>query len=184
MLVLVSKNKDSPRIYIIDTSAILSGKPLPVDQQDFWTVEEVAEEFSPGGSSYRMFQYLREKGLSLHRPSKNAKRKVNQIIQKLGENLRLSSADRAVLSLAVDVDLMENVHAVILTDDYSIQNIASVLKIEFQPISQKGITKTLKWIRRCQGCKRVLSSDESVCPICGSNAQFVVDKKEGKNQDK
>jgi len=169
------KNERSTTIYIIDTSAVLSGKPLPVDQQECWTVEEINAEFSEGGSSWRMFQYLLEKGLSLHRPSDSAIKKVKSIIQKMGETKRLSIADQSVLALAIDVKNMMK-KPVILTDDYSIQNIASVLKVQFQSISQKGITKTFKWIRRCRGCGRVLSADESICPICGSTAKYVVDK--------
>ncbi|MBS3778136.1 MAG: NOB1 family endonuclease [Candidatus Thermoplasmatota archaeon] len=172
---MVNDNQRSSIIYIIDTSAVLSGKPLPVDQQECWTVEEIDAEFSKGGSSWRMFQYLREKGLSLHRPSDSSIKKVRSIIQKMGETKRLSTADQSVLALAVDIKKMKK-KAVILTDDYSIQNIASVLDVAFQPVSQRGITKTFKWIRRCQGCRRVLSADESICPICGSTAKYVVDK--------
>lgn len=140
-------------------------------------MEEIAEEFSVGGASYRMFQYLREKGLTLHRPSDRAKKKIQLAIERMGESLRLSVADKSVLALAVDVESVAGKKAVILTDDYSIQNIASVLEISFQPISQTGITKTFKWIRRCRGCGRLLSHKETVCPICGSTAKFVVDKK-------
>jgi len=176
------KKKDPPTIFIIDTSAILSGKPLPVDQQPCWTVEEIADEFSSGGSSWRMFQYLLEKGLNLHRPSKEAKQQVTEIISTMGETQRLSKADQAVLALAVDAKSNKKEKIIILTDDYSIQNIASVLNIQFQSLSQKGITKTFKWIRRCRGCGRVLSSDEKICPICGSTAKFVVDKQSKKNK--
>jgi UPF0271 protein len=168
--------KDQSIVFIIDSSAILSGKPLPVDQQCCWTVDEIASEFSEGGSSWRMFQYLKEKGLSIRKPSNEAKKMVNETINKLGETLRLSNADQSVLALAVDVSFDKEKKPVILTDDYSIQNIASVLDIEIQSISQKGITKTFKWIRRCRGCGRILLPDESVCKICGSTAKFVVDK--------
>ncbi len=171
-------------IYIIDTSALLSGKPFPIDEEECWTVEEIANEFSEGGVSFRTFIYLREKGLSIHQPTIQAKKKVSNIIEKMGETSRLSSADKAVLALAVDVQDNKKTKAVILTDDYSIQNIASVLHIPFQAISQRGITKTFKWIRRCNGCGRTLSSTESVCPICGSNARDVIDRSQPKKKKK
>jgi UPF0271 protein len=170
------KQYDESVIYIIDSSAVLSGKPLPLDQQQCWTAEEISNEFSVGGSSYRMFQYLREKGLSLHRPTEESKKIVNATIKQMGESLRLSSADQAILALAVDVMHTEKKKAIILTDDYSIQNLASVLNITFQTVSQTGITKTFKWTRRCSGCGRKLKNDESDCKICGSPARFVVDK--------
>ncbi len=167
---------DETAIYIIDSSAVLSGKPLPLDQQQCWTAEEITKEFSVGGSSYRMFQYLLEKGLKLHCPTEESKKIVQEIVKRMGEELRLSSADRAILALAVDVKRVKQGKAIILTDDYSIQNIASLLNIEFQSISQSGITKTFKWIRRCRGCGRSLTNNESDCRICGSPARFVVDK--------
>jgi endoribonuclease Nob1 len=180
----MTKEKDEKHstIYIIDTSAVLSGKPFPVDEEECWTVEEIANEFSEGGLSFRTFIYLREKGLSIHQPSIQAKKKVSIIIEKMGETSRLSSADKAVLALAVDVQEKKKIKAVILTDDYSIQNIASVLHIPFQSISQHGITKTFKWIRRCSGCGRTLSSNESVCSICGSNARDVIDRSQSKKK--
>lgn len=162
---------------------ILSGKPFPIDQQESWTTDEIAEEFSKGGPSYRMFQYLREKGLSLHCPSEDALKKINTIVEKMGETLRLSDADKALLALAVDVTTIPGKKPIILTDDYSIQNIASMLSIKFQSVTQSGITKTFKWIRRCQGCGRILSDTESICPICGSKAKFIVSEKM-KNQKK
>jgi len=163
-------------VFLIDSSAILSGKPLPVDQELCWTVEEIASEFSEGGPSWRMFQYLREKGLSIRQPTEQAKKIIVETMKRLGENLRLSIADQMVLALAVDVSNEKDKKPVLLSDDYSIQNIASVLDISVQSISQKGITKTFKWIRRCRGCGRILSPEESVCKICGSTAKFVVDK--------
>lgn len=128
-----------------------------------------------------MFQYLQEKGLTLHRPSEKAKAKIRQVVNKMGEKKRLSLADQEVLALALDVNAMKEKKPIILTDDYSIQNIASVLKISYQPVSQKGITKTFKWIRRCRGCGRKLTDQEEECPICGSTAKYVVDK-EKKNK--
>lgn len=134
-----------------------------------------------------MFQYLREKGLQLHRPSNKALEKIQHAIEQMGEKKRLSTADQSVLALAFDLNETEGKKAIILSDDYSIQNIASVLHIHFQSVSQKGITKTFKWIRRCRGCGRKLSEEETECPICGSSAKFVVDKqcrkKHTKNSD-
>ena len=89
----------------------------------------------------------------------------------------MNDADQSVLALAVDVNGKKDKKAIILTDDYSIQNIASVLHIKFQTITQSGITKTFKWKRICKGCKRELNTDEAECYICGSEAHFVVDKK-------
>ncbi|MDG6218241.1 MAG: NOB1 family endonuclease [Candidatus Thermoplasmatota archaeon] len=174
------KDKKQSIIYLIDSSALLSGKPFPLDEEECWTVEEIANEFSPGGASFRNFVYLQEKGLRIHQPSEQAKKKVALVIEKMGEKNRLSIADQAILALAVDVKDNVQKQAVILTDDYSIQNIARVLQIKVQGISKRGITKTFKWRQRCRGCGRLLSQDESTCRICGSDACYVVDTSQPK----
>ena len=113
----------------------------------------------------------------MHRPSQEARKKIQRVLNKLGETHRLSPADQSLLALAMDIQLTHGKKPILLTDDYSIQNVAHLLQISFQPLSQRGITKTFKWIRRCRGCKRTLSSNETICPICGSSGKDVVVKK-------
>ncbi|MEM4509064.1 MAG: ribonuclease VapC, partial [Archaeoglobaceae archaeon] len=54
---------------------------------------------------------------------------------------------------------------VLVTDDYSIQNVAMALGIEFESVIHPRISKGFKWVRICRGCGRKVESD--VCPICG-----------------
>ncbi|UCG68096.1 MAG: DNA-binding protein, partial [Thermoplasmata archaeon] len=67
------------------------------------------------------------------------------------------------LSLALELD------CVLLTDDYSIQNIAAKLNVKSRGIAQEGIKETIKWRLRCKGCGRYWEKIHDSCPVCGSD---------------
>jgi UPF0271 protein len=156
------------QFFIIDTSAILSGKPIRLDNISIVTTPAVSNELSPGGRDFRTFELLKETGLAIHAPSKEAINRVKKTAQETGDDSRLSLADIEIVALAIDINKESNQEATILTDDYSIQNIASTLQIKFQVFSQKGITKKFKWVSRCPGCKKQFNEITKICPVCGT----------------
>jgi endoribonuclease Nob1 len=168
------------QIFILDTSAILSGKPLYGACDVMMTVPGVSAELKPGGRDYRTFELLQETGLSIHAPSLEALSLIKQAALKTGDSQRLSSADLEVLALAVDVNKEKDTEAVILTDDYSIQNVAVSLHILFVGVSQKEIKKKFKWVFRCPACKKQCADGTTICPICGSALRSPSQKKKNR----
>jgi len=164
------------KVFIIDTSAILSGKPINIIG-DMVTSSSVSDEFSPGGRSYRSFQFLVEKGLKVMFPSSESVNKINRKSVEIGEENRLSKADKDILALALDFLKLNNKEVIILTDDYSIQNIAVVFKIKFESVNQIGITKKFKWSYRCQGCGKKFKEHINICPICGAEIKTIISNK-------
>ena len=162
------------RIFIIDTSAILSGKPINLDNAIMITTSSVSNELKPGGRDYQALQFLMEKGLSISSPSQDSIDKIKTISNETGDLDRLSEADMSVLALALDINTDDDKEAVIFTDDYSIQNVAHVLNIKFESISQRGITKRFIWSRRCLGCGKNFKENLKTCPICGSATKNIV----------
>ncbi len=156
------------QVFIIDTSAILSGRPIRFDNVSIITAPAVSNELSPGGRDFRIFELLKETGLVIHAPSKEAINQVKKTAQETGDDTKLSSADIEIVALAIDINKEPDQEATILTDDYSIQNVASTLKIKFQGFSQNGITKKFKWVSRCPGCKKQFNEITKFCPICGT----------------
>ncbi|MEF8879622.1 MAG: NOB1 family endonuclease [Candidatus Thermoplasmatota archaeon] len=157
-------------MYIVDTSAILSGKPLQFNQSELVTTPGVTKELSPGGKDYRNFVFLQEKGLKTIYPSDEAMNKINAESKKTGDKKRLSDTDKEILAAALDLQ-QKTPQATILTDDYSIQNMADSLNIKYENISQRGIKKKFKWATRCRGCGRYFKEDIDVCPVCGSETK-------------
>jgi endoribonuclease Nob1 len=156
------------QFFIIDTSAILSGKPIRLDNISIVTTPAVSNELSPGGRDFRTFELLKETGLTIRAPSKEAINRVKKTAQETGDDSRLSLADIEIVALAIDINKESEQEATILTDDYSIQNIVSTLQIKFQVFSQKGITKKFKWVSRCPGCKKQFNEITKICPVCGT----------------
>jgi UPF0271 protein len=165
------------QILIIDTSAILSGKPINFPDSEMITTPSVSEELSPGGRDYRNFEFLKEKGLIIQSPSKESILKIKKIAEETGDINRLSNADIELLALALDKIMMKNRDVCILTDDYSIQNIANNLNIDYKNISQRGITKNFKWYCRCPGCGKQFKASIKICPICGTETKIAIGQK-------
>jgi UPF0271 protein len=156
------------KVFIVDTSAILSGKSINLDNASLLTTPGVSDELTPGGRDFQIFELLKELGLQVHIPSKTAIDIVKKTAQETGDDRRLSQADIEIVALAFDFHKKPNQDVILLSDDYSIQNIASVLNIRYEGIVQKGITKKFKWASRCPGCKRKFNDIIKICPICGT----------------
>ena len=82
-----------------------------------------------------------------------------------------SENDLALVSLALERS------ALLITDDYRMQNIASFLDIEWQGVSEVGIREVWSWNLVCSGCKREYDAPESTdakqknygeCHDCGA----------------
>lgn len=171
-------NEHKKKIFIIDTSAILSGKPLIFNNAQFITTKNIEKEIKPGGKDYENYIYLKEKCLILKTPTNESLKKIKEISKKTGDIDRLSFFDIEILAIAIDENKQKNADVIILTDDYSIQNVAIFIKLKFESLNQNGITKKFKWINRCRGCGKKFKDNITVCPICGSDTKKTVIKKE------
>lgn len=179
----MNKTKET-KIYVIDTSAILSGKPLNFSDAEILTTFSMSSELKPGGKDYQNFMYLKDKGLKFQSPSEKSIDFIKTTSKKTGDFGRISKVDLEILALAWDLN-KQGFNCIILSDDYSIQNIASELDLKFESIAQKGITKKLKWGVKCTGCGKKFKEDISICSICGSDTKkIVIGGKEIKNKSK
>ena len=165
------------KTYILDTSAILSGKFLNLDDAELFTTNSVSKEINPGGRDYQNFQFLKEKVLTILSPSKKSVTYVKDKSADTGDIDRLSDTDLDILSLAYQLK-NDNKDPIILTDDFSIQNVAEFLKLRYKGINQKIITKKLIWTYRCRGCGKKFEDNIKICPICGANTKKIVSSEE------
>jgi UPF0271 protein len=166
------------KIYILDTSALLSGKPIDLNNSIIATTPKISDELKPSGRDYQAFQFLKEKGLSLLYPTNESINEIDRTAIDTGDIDRLSQADKELLAVALDIKKKAEKRPIILTDDYSIQNVANILDIEYENISEPGIKKRFKWITRCCGCGKRFEESIHKCPICGSKTKNIIFKKE------
>jgi|Deesub1362A_J573_1020465.scaffolds.fasta_scaffold00872_20 UPF0271 protein len=146
--------------YIIDSSAIFFRKGL---YPSMVTVPEVIKEIRDSSS----VDYLSFIDLEVKEPDGSCVEEIEKIAKRSGDIYRLSETDIKLLALALTVR-KEGFEPVIVTDDYSIQNVAKIAQLKTDSIIQKGISKEFMWIRRCRGCKREVEDGTERCPICGS----------------
>ena len=172
---LMDSTKKSKTI-IIDTSAVLSGKPINFDNILIVTTPGVSNELKPGGKDYRNLQFLFEKGLLIQEPTRKSIEYIQDISKKTGDVARLSNTDVEILALSLDLNRKSKNEIIILSDDYSIQNVSNFLKIRFLNISQPGITKRFKWSYKCRGCGKKYNNNTKICNICGSKIKIYISK--------
>lgn len=87
---------------------------------------------------------------------------VEEAARKTGDLGRLSPVDMTVVALALDVG------GTVLSDDFSILNVCTVMNIPNKPVGTAGIKKVEKWNYQCIGCKKWFKEKANECPICGS----------------
>jgi UPF0271 protein len=118
--------------------------------------------------SMRFNTALKESRLRVKAPDDLYMVEVGKASGTLGDML-LSQADQQVLALALELrDIGFNPQ--IVTDDYSIQNVADLLGLEFTSLMTYGIRYRLYWIRYCPACRRKFQStcQDKRCEICGT----------------
>ena len=148
---------------VLDASAVLSGVPIPAT--DELLMPPLIEAELGHAWARRKLEYLKEVCLRVQEPSRAAVEAVKAKCRETGDDARLSEADIHVLALARETG------STILTDDYSIQNIARSQGIPYRPVSQKGIDAVFVWKYRCKGCKKIFDAAVKECPICGSEVR-------------
>lgn len=149
--------------YVLDTSVLYYGKDLP---QGFECVitPGVVRELDKEGMSARL-ELLMATRVRVSSPSERSLRKVSEESEKTGDSRRLSEADKELLALALDLGYE------LLTDDYSIQNLARAMGIPARGFDQKGIAEVFVWQAKCKGCGKLFPADVRVCDVCGTETR-------------
>jgi UPF0271 protein len=154
----------------LDTSAFLAGfDPFSVSAEQV-TVLNVEEEIRTNSMTWVRFKAATESGKVLvKKPSEETRRQVEVCAVQVGDSFFLSEADKQVLALALELKIAL-CNPSIVTDDYSIQNVAKRLGIEFTSLATLGIRRALEWIRYCPACHREYAANRvSIeCDVCGT----------------
>jgi len=102
-------------------------------------------------------------------PSWKCLESVRTSATSLGDSFFLSETDKQVLALALEAK-MRGDDPQIATDDYSIQNVAKQLGLQYVSMATFGIKRMLTWVRYCPACHRQYPANfkAAECPICGT----------------
>jgi len=158
------------KVVILDTSAFIAGfDPFSIKNEQYSVPMVEKELFSDSLSWTRFNAAVENKRLHIKEPSAEFVKRVKDASRTVGDISFLSEADLQVLALALEVR-NSGEKPLIVTDDYSIQNVANQLGVEFAPLMTFGIKFRLQWIRYCPACYRKYPSDYKLknCKICGT----------------
>jgi UPF0271 protein len=157
-------------VLVLDTSAFIGGFDALSITDRVYTVHAVGQELISNSMTYTRFKTAVESGkLQMRTPSNIYLGLVNESSKTVGDILFLSGVDKQVLALALELK-SQGEKPLIVTDDYSIQNVANQLGLEFAPLLTFGIRYRLNWTIYCPACHREYSPDYKgkTCEACGT----------------
>jgi UPF0271 protein len=158
------------RVIVLDTSAFIAGfDPLAVPEKQY-TVPEVKKELIAGSMPWMRFNAaIENRKLMIRNPKSSVLQEILEASRKVGDLRYLSEADLQVLALALELKSRGS-SPLIITDDYSIQNVANKIDVEFTSLMTFGIKFRFKWILYCPACFRKYPSDYKfkICEVCGT----------------
>ncbi|MEM3824234.1 MAG: hypothetical protein QXH87_04800 [Candidatus Bathyarchaeia archaeon] len=154
----------------MDTSAFVAGfDPFSVKEEQY-TVPMVKDEIAGNFTLLFRFKIAMESGkVKVKVPDNIYLEQAKMSATIVGDAFFLSEADLQVLALALQLK-MHGYSPLVATDDYSIQNVAKHMNIEFVSLATFGIRLPLKWLRYCPACRRKYPADFKFrrCSICGT----------------
>jgi UPF0271 protein len=155
---------------VLDTSAFLAGfDPFSVNE-DQVTVPTVEEELRTNSIAWVRFKTATENGkIKIKTSTEEYWNNVKASASKVGDAFYLSETDTQVLALALELKAAGD-NPQIVTDDYSIQNVATQMGIEFASLATFGIRRLLEWVRYCPACRKQYPADynSTKCAVCGT----------------
>jgi len=155
---------------VLDTSAFVVGfDPSSINEEQF-TVPMVKEEMKPGSMAWVRLKTAVESGkLKVKNPLEKSLDEVKASATSVGDSFFLSETDLQILALALELKT-SGYYPLIVTDDYSIQNVATQIGIEFASLATFGIRRFLEWVRYCPACHREYPANYNSrkCAVCGT----------------
>ena len=151
------------KVLVLDTSAVIAGFVPGLADAEQVTVQEVLEEARDLCSKLELETAVLAGRVKVVEPSKNSLAKVQTKVRHTGDVV--SETDVKLLALALD---LESTKAQLVTDDYAIQNLASLLDVPYKRVAMPGIKEVLRWETVCPACGRRYPPSVTRCQTCGS----------------
>lgn len=155
---------------LLDASAFIAGYDASDVRAEHYTVPSVRDELLGDGLIRLRFDTALEAGkIRLLAPADRYVDEVEGAAAKLGERRALSRADKELLALGLQLKA-EGKSPTIVSDDYSVQNAADLLDLEYKGLATMGIKRRFDWTIYCPGCRQNFIDLKigEACPVCGT----------------
>jgi len=165
----------SPTAYILDTRTFVAGA-LPSKLGDLYVTEGVLGEAQRTHRTMNRSVALMEEGrLKKAQAGKEDLRVVREHTAEIGEAGRLSEVDLGVAAAALRMSRAGR-SVVVVTDDYALQNLLSRMKLRYQRVTHKGISREVTYRYRCSVCGKLFDVPVDHCLDCGSPVERIRSK--------
>ncbi len=145
--------------HVVDTNVLIHGHNQKLPFEQVVTVPEVTQEIRSREAANR----FENENIEIRVPGKKAVEEVREKAKEI--NSSVSETDIKLVSLAKELG------AVLVTDDYHMQNLCIHLDTDWKPFLKEGIKEGLEWENVCINCGRKV--EKGKCPICGSKTKKV-----------
>jgi len=138
-----------------------------------YSVPAVRKELASNSMPWMRFNAAVEnRKLRVKAPRIPLLKRVKEASKRVGDVRYLSEADMQVLALALELK-SKGFEPLIVTDDYSIQNVANQIGVNFTSLMTYGIRFRFDWILYCPACHRKYPSDYKFksCEVCGTEVK-------------
>ena len=155
------------KVYVLDASAIIGGFSSK-KYQNFITASVIAE-IKDLKSKLILESAIEQRSITIMEPELMDIKNVSKVIRKSGDVLRLSEEDKNLVALAFKLKRESN-DPIVVTDDYSMQNVLKIVKIPYRSVLTEGIKGIYGWVKVCKGCKKKYPPEYMYdeCEICGT----------------
>ena len=106
------------------------------------------------------FEKLSASGLRIVSPGQVSIERVNAAAKTSRDTGVISPTDTDLLAVTLELE------GILYTDDFAIQNVATVLGVKTHPIAQRK-ARRIHWKYRCAGCGKYYNGPGE-CPVCGA----------------
>jgi len=146
---------------VLDSSAFYAGIPFSSNEPSYIT-SLVYNEIDHIKKDHDAVQILIEtKRLTINEPEEKFVTTSIDAAKKSGDFSNLSDEDISTIALSLQLG------AELVTDDFTISNVAKNLNIKVIPLMTSGIKNVIIWKYYCPGCKTNFSK-VTECPRCGN----------------
>ncbi|MCS7097271.1 MAG: nucleotide-binding protein [Candidatus Methanomethylicia archaeon] len=156
------------RVIILDSSAIINGyNPLLAVNEKQIMPACALNEILQKDEMEVVERAVELNKLELINPKNVFIVKVMDIADKTKDITYLSEVDISTIALALEFKEL-GYEPIVVTDDFSIQNILKYLEIKYLPVITRGIKRIIMWKLYCPACKREYYENIDTCSICGA----------------
>ncbi|MDV0446619.1 hypothetical protein MsAg5_04670 [Methanosarcinaceae archaeon Ag5] len=161
---------ESAPFYVADSAVFIMGN-CNIPYSNMISIPSVESEIKSEDALLR-FDIAKAEGLRIEAVDKSFLDEIKKHAEWTRDINELSRTDLEVLAKALEY----KDKAVLITDDFAVQNIAVRLDITVLPVAQRIIKDNIIWQKQCTGCFKYFKDGDD-CPVCGSPLKKRMKKK-------